>query len=484
MIKKLLFILTFISGFSYSQTYTQPTVGINSTYAGACMVNTCSGTFYDNGGAGGNYAANINAIYRTFCPSTAGMCVRATFTSFSMNDTYFLCGGPSSCCDYLQVLNGPVQNSPALYSNCTSSPGTITSTNSSGCLTFRHITDGSVQLAGWAATLSCVPCAGGPVAGANTDCSNAIQVCNDNTISTSSPGPGLSSDGCTGCVAAGGEVYSSWYVFQASASGTIGLTIDPTNNADDYDFAIYGPGVTCGALGTPIRCSYAAGSGNTGMGNLAVDNSEDVSGNSWVSTMPVTVGQTYYLMISNWSPVASGFLMDWQLTAGASLNCTPLSVELEDFSCKQDERNLLVKWTTHSEHNSDYFILEKSVDGINYFPMVQTKAQGNTSLPTDYFIVDNTPSIGSNYYRLTEVDLNGDRHNFGVTVGDFNLNGLMIRTSRIYTMSGQIIAEVNGEDIDLKSTFSNADFPDAVYILETVDYNGHIERIKFVQIKN
>ncbi|MBI3237248.1 MAG: hypothetical protein HYZ43_00120, partial [Flavobacteriia bacterium] len=60
----------------FAQTYTHPTTGINSTYAGACMVNTCSGTYYDNGGAGGNYSANINAIYRTFCPSTAGMCVR------------------------------------------------------------------------------------------------------------------------------------------------------------------------------------------------------------------------------------------------------------------------------------------------------------------------------------------------------------------------------------------------------------------------
>ena len=106
-----LFILLMLTpGMLSAQTYTHPTIGISNTYAGACMVNTCSGTYYDNGGAGGNYGANINAIYRTFCPSTAGMCMRATFTSFSMNDTYFLCSGPNSCCDYLQILNGPAQN--------------------------------------------------------------------------------------------------------------------------------------------------------------------------------------------------------------------------------------------------------------------------------------------------------------------------------------------------------------------------------------
>ena len=146
--------LLFVAATVQAQTYTHPTTGVQNTYNGACLVSTCSGTYYDNGGAGGNYAANVNNIYRTFCPNTAGRCLRATFTSFSMNDTYFLCFGPNSCCDYLQVLNGPAQNSPALYNNCTASPGTITSTDPSGCLTFRFVSDGSVQLAGWAATLS------------------------------------------------------------------------------------------------------------------------------------------------------------------------------------------------------------------------------------------------------------------------------------------------------------------------------------------
>ena len=105
----LLFSAAFASG-TVSQTYNHATVGVQGTYTGNCMVTTCSGTYYDNGGAAGNYAANVNNIFRTFCPSTAGMCMRATFTSFSMNDTYFLCFGPNSCCDYLSILNGPVQN--------------------------------------------------------------------------------------------------------------------------------------------------------------------------------------------------------------------------------------------------------------------------------------------------------------------------------------------------------------------------------------
>src|SRR5436190_4815026 len=75
-----------LGGVACGQTYLMATTGVQNTYTGACLVSTCSGTIYDNGGAAGNYSPNVNAIFRTFCPNTAGMCMRATFTSFSMND--------------------------------------------------------------------------------------------------------------------------------------------------------------------------------------------------------------------------------------------------------------------------------------------------------------------------------------------------------------------------------------------------------------
>ena len=477
----LLVVFSMLQAILLAQTYTQPTTGINSTYAGACMVNTCSGVFYDNGGAGGNYAPNINNIYRTFCPSSPGMCVRATFTSFSMNDTYFLCTGPSSCCDYLRILNGPAQNSPVIYNNCTTSPGTVTASNSSGCLTFRQFSDGSVQLGGWAATLSCVPCAGGPTAG-NADCTGATQVCADTPISSTPSGPGLVSDGCSGCTASGGEVYSSWYVFQVSSSGTLGLTIDPNVNSDDYDYALYGPNVTCGTLGTPIRCSYAANTGNTGMGNGAADNSENVSGDGWTSTLAVTAGQVYYLMVNNWSPTANGFLLDWNLTSGASLNCTPLAVELASFECAQDENFINVHWNTAAEVNSDYFILEKSADGVNYTELVRSQGQGTTSNPTDYYIIDANPELGTNYYRLTQVDLSGEKTVYNPTSCEMSESNAPIKQIKIIDLNGQVIFAHAGETSDLKNILKSSSIPFGIYILETTDIHNKTRRTKFVQL--
>ena len=390
------------------QTYTHPTLGQQGTYTGACMVTTCSGTYYDNGGAGGNYGASVNNIFRTFCPNQAGMCVRATFTQFAMNDTYFLCFGPNSCCDYLSILNGPVQNSPALWSNCTTSPGTITATNPSGCLTFRFVSDGSVQLAGWTATISCVPCAGGPAGNTNSDSAFATPVCVDTPFSDASPGPGITAEGCSGCVTS--ENYTNWYRIQIQTSGTLAFTINPNNNAEDFDPVVFGPNVTCGALGTPVRCSYAinAGNGNTGLGNGAADPSETVTGDQWVSQMNVTAGQVYYIMINGWSANsgASGFLLDWTGTAG--LNCT-LPVELLSLDAQCADGQALIEWATGSEWHNSHFTVERSDDGNSWKAAGHVNGVGDTQELTEYMFVDpEAPKAEVTYYRLRQSDITGE----------------------------------------------------------------------------
>ncbi len=316
MTKRITPILICIAIFFYqlvNAQYTHPSSGQQSTFIGACPVNLCSGTYTDNGGAGGNYAANINGIIRTFCAENPDEQLRMVFTSFSMNDTYFLCFGPGSCCDYLQIFDGPTIQSPMIYNNCTSSPGTVTST--SGCLTFRFYTDGSVQLAGWSAQLSCVTGQGGQASGTNSDCMNASSLFTSGPVSDTSTGPGLVSEGCAGCML--GEHYSSWYSVCVSTSGTLAFTIAPLNSSVDYDFAVYGPNVSCGTLGTPLRCSWAAasGSGSTGLGNGAIDNSENVAGDQWVAPLDVIAGESYYILINRILNTPPGFNFTFTGTA-------------------------------------------------------------------------------------------------------------------------------------------------------------------------
>lgn len=109
-------------------------------------ITTCSGNFFDSGGNAGNYSSN-ESFTKTFTPATAGAMLQFVFSSFSTE----------SCCDELLIYNGPNTASPLIGTyNGTTSPGTITATNATGQLTFVFTSDGSVQNAGWAATISCV----------------------------------------------------------------------------------------------------------------------------------------------------------------------------------------------------------------------------------------------------------------------------------------------------------------------------------------
>lgn len=396
--------------------YIHPTTGIAGEYVGACTVNSCSGTYYDNGGPGGNHADNVNGSYRVFCPTTAFNCIRATFTSFNLNDvdpfcTFYGYALGTSCCDMLWITNSATQNGTLLWGGCgTALPPVITSTSPSGCLSFRFWSDNTINNSGWSATLSCVPCPGGPNGTDNNDCSRSTQICNNISFNSNSSGPGLVSEGCGGSACmAGGENHSNWYVFQINTSGTLAFNLTPTNLADDYDFAIYGPGVTCSNLGQAVRCSDAYLSGVTGLGNGALDVSENVMGDKWVAPMNVTAGQIYYMVIDEWTPSNQGYNIAWTGTAGFS--CTPLPVELLSFNAKynRDAKVVEFDWVTASEKNNDYFLLEKSHDGSNYTPFEKVNGNGTTNHLNEYSAVDPKPFLREiNYYRLKQVDKDGN----------------------------------------------------------------------------
>lgn len=410
---------------SPTATYLQPTTGLQRTYVGANMVTTCGATFTDDGGTTGPYSNNINRFYRTFCPNTPGKCLRATFWNFDVQ-------GPSGAflTDYLEIRNGPTQNSTLLgrwyggpvtgYAALMGAGlGPYVSTDQSGCLTFAFNSDASTVQGGWVSSLDCVPCASGPTGLDNSDCQNVTAVCADQSFSDASTGPGIVSDGGGGCVLA--ENYSNWYKLLISSSGTLGLIIRPVTAADDYDFALYAA-TSCSALGAPVRCSYAANTGNTGMdsglnlttntaaapgNNSGSDLSEDVAGNGWVNALNVTAGQTYFLLVNKWSPSGDGFTLDWTLANSASLNCVVLPVEWLSFSAEQTGEQVTLNWTTASESNNDHFTVERSKDGENFETVIRVEGGGTTSYARDYRAWDNDPWPGRSYYRLRQTDFDG-----------------------------------------------------------------------------
>ncbi|MBK6830507.1 MAG: hypothetical protein IPG92_07090 [Flavobacteriales bacterium] len=247
----------------------------------------------------------------------------------------------------------------------------------------------------------------------DSDCWGGASICSSQQINdTPSHNTGVKTDltgdnrGCLGAE----ERQGTWYVFSPSASGTIEFTIAPADPANDYDFAVWGPyaSAVCPPSSAPYRCNYSGTPGNTGLSTAASNDSEGAGGSVWSNEMTVTTGQIYVLYISNFSRSGLSFTLSWQLTNGASLDCTLLPVELTAFDGQPRDKDVLLNWTTGSELNSSHFNVERSIDGISFTPIGMVAAQGNTGTVSHYGFVDPQPAIGVNYYRLEQVDTDGN----------------------------------------------------------------------------
>lgn len=409
--------------------YIHPTSGVGGSYTGTCMVNTCTGSYYDDGGSAGTYSLNVNDIYRTFCPDQAGKCIQM---SINYLDLEYTLGPPAGCYDYLWVLDGPTQNSTTLWEGCGSTyvpqiltiagtyASTFTSSDSSGCLSVRFHSDGLVAWDGWDISISCVNCSQGPTGTDGNDCSNATVVCSDGSFSDNGTGPGLSSDACEGCVTS--ENYTNWYYFEASVSGTIELSIVPNAPSDDYDFALF-EASSCSSLGSPVRCSYSGLTGNTGMANGSGDISEGASGDSWVNGIYATAGQGFFLMVNRWSPasIGSGFTLNWSFPDGASLDCSVVvPIELSEFSSEcLDGNQVRLGWTTLSEINNNYFEIQKSLDAKDFYKIGKLNGAGNSNLAKKYFFIDHSYKEKA-YYRIKQVDFDGKHSYSNIIFQDCN----------------------------------------------------------------
>ena len=89
----------------------------------------------------------------------------------------------------------------------------------------------------------------------------------------------------------------------------------------------------------------------------------------------------------------------------------PLPVELTSFTGKWANSATELNWTTASEKNSSYFLVERSVGGdAGYEPVGRVAAAGTSSSPKTYQLRDaEAARLGADvlYYRLRQVDVEG-----------------------------------------------------------------------------
>ncbi len=292
----------------------------------------------------------------------------------------------------------------------------------------------------------------GPAANlaAPTDCTNSIcgTVWYDGLV-----GGGGTSD--NGILETGEPGVAGIVVNLYSANGTI---IGTTTTASDgtYCFENLPPNdyyvefeYPTGVTGAPLQSGNAMGSDADPSTNAAGPDgagftSDDIPGGT-TGTITIT-GVCFVNCVTN--GIDAGLV-------GPMTDLT-LPVELVSFQAVKQNEEALLKWITATEINSDYFLVERSANGILFETLGSVSAAGNSTLAIDYSFTDRNPIIGVNYYRLKLVDQDGDYSYSQVEAVKFVSDNLtlsirpnLVSTKTTLTINQILTADAQVEILDM-----------------------------------
>lgn len=85
-------------------------------------------------------------------------------------------------------------------------------------------------------------------------------------------------------------------------------------------------------------------------------------------------------------------------------------VELVSFEAQQKRgsNSIDLNWSTASEINNDRFEIQHSLNGNDFYPIGFVDGNGNSYSDQDYHYIHRNPVAGINYYRLKQIDFNGE----------------------------------------------------------------------------
>lgn len=130
-------------------------------------------------------------------------------------------------------------------------------------------------------------------------------------------------------------------------------------------------------------------------------------GNDGAPTGGPTAGSiTTAAAVTSFSPFTLASTVDFPVN--------PLPVELLMWEASKNGNNVDLNWSTASEIDNAYFMIEKSNDGVHYEEFKYVAGAINSTSLINYFEVDLTPVSGWNYYRLTQTDQDDTKTDLGI----------------------------------------------------------------------
>jgi gliding motility-associated-like protein len=246
-----------------------------------------------------------------------------------------------------------------------------------------------------------------------SDCDGAIQLCGGTYTETSAPTGTGNVYEFTGTCNANLESESMWYTFTVQDAGNLSFVLDPASDIDDYDWGLFNitnggcAGINAQDGSSPeVECnSYGlfGSNGNTGIstadgGSGTSNGPGDLNGPPFNADLPVAVGQTYALVVMNWTGSTNGYSIDFTQSTASIYDENPPSLVSVTTDCSNQ--------TFHVEFSEP--IIDSSVSATDFvlstptgedFPFsTVTPDNPNTSSQLGYtLLLDGTISEGGTY---------------------------------------------------------------------------------------
>lgn len=178
----------------------------------------------------------------------------------------------------------------------------------------------------------------------------------------------------------------------------------------------------------------------------------------------------------------------------------PMPVSFINFTAEQKGSGVSLAWSTAQEINNSYFEVQRSADGnTNWEHIAQVAGAGNSQMTKNYNAFDNSSLSGINYYRIKQVDYDGN-YKFSNVVSvktDFNKTGVSVLENPFFntlsvsfnSATSQMVSarliDIAGRQIAVEKwsvsagnsmkTFSNvSELQQGLYILSITNNNGEI----------
>ena len=214
------------------------------------------------------------------------------------------------------------------------------------------------------------------------------------------------------------------------------------------------------------------------------------AGNS-VTVTGLEANKTYHFSVFEYNGINAPVYNTTDVLKTSANLSSALPVTWLYVNAKEKNNASVIEWATAQEINNDYFLVQRSTDGIHYSDIARVKAYGNSYTNRDYAYTDGNAG-GVTYYRIQQVDMDGKKsyskvvkvmvagpdkvqllpnpvhNNLRMKCTEEQIGGLLIITDA----SGRVVNKIT-IIVDLL-TIDTSNLTSGVYYLSVQDKNGRI----------